>query len=47
MAGRQIHILQVGHIPGTDDYTTTIRIFLDGIYSLLNLIDETSVIIGP
>jgi hypothetical protein len=47
MAGGQIHILDVGHIPGADNDTTTIGIILDGIYCLLNLVYEASVVIRP
>ena len=40
VAGREVHVLDVCHIPGADDDTTTVGISLDGIYSLLYLVDE-------
>ena len=47
VAGRQVHILQVGHVPGIDDDSSGIRILADGFHSLGNLVDESSFIVRP
>jgi hypothetical protein len=47
MAGRKVHIVQVCDIPCRYYYATTVRVVLNSIHSLLNLVDEAPVVIGP
>ena len=47
MAGREVHIVKIGNIPCRNYYTAAIGIILDCIHSLLYLVNETSVVVGP
>lgn len=47
VAGRQVHVLQVGDVPSRDDDTAAVWVALDGIDSLLYLVDEAAVVVGP
>ncbi len=47
VAGRQVHVLQVGHVPGADDDAPRIGIVADGLDRLANLVDKAAVVVGP
>jgi len=47
MAGRQVHIGQVGHIPGIYDNATRIGIVFYLVDGLADLIYVTAPVIGP
>ena len=47
MARGQVHVGQVGHVPGAHDDAAGIGVVLDGFHGLLDLVDVPSVVIGP
>lgn len=47
VAGRQIHVLDVCHIPSRYDDASAVWIVLDGIDGLLNLVNKSAIIIRP
>jgi hypothetical protein len=47
MARRQVHIVQVAHVPGADDDAAGVGIVLDGFDGFTDLVDESAFIIGP
>ena len=47
MARRQVHILYIRHIPCADNYASGVGIVFNGFYGLRNLVDESTIIVGP
>ena len=47
MAGRQVHAVQVRHVPGRNDDAARVGLFLDLADYLLDLVNVAAVIIGP
>lgn len=43
MAGSQRHLVQLAHVPGGDDDATGIRVVLDVVHRLLDLVDDRPV----
>ncbi len=47
MTRREVHIIQVTHIPGTDNDPSGIRIMFDRFDSFADLVDRTTFIVRP
>lgn len=47
VARREVHPVEVGHIPCAYDYAAGVGVMADSLYGLTDLIDESAVIIGP
>ena len=47
VAGRQVHPVQVGYVPGAYDDAPRVGIGTDGLYRLADLVDAATPIVGP
>mgnify|MGYP003394306645 CR=1 FL=1 len=47
MAGHQRHLGQLGHVPGAHDDAATVRVVLEGVHHLLDLVDVAATGGGP
>ena len=47
VAGREVHAVQVGHVPRAHDDASRVGIVLQGVHDLLYLVDVASVVVWP
>ena len=47
MTRRKVHVVEVGYVPGTDNDAAGVRIVADGLHGFADLVDESTLIVGP
>ena len=47
VARGKVHVVQVGHVPGTHNDAARSGIVLDGLYRFLYLVDMSALVVGP
>ena len=47
MAGRQMHLLDIGHVPCADNHAARVGVSLQRVYHLLYLVYGAAVVVGP
>ena len=47
MAGGQVHILNVGHVPSVDDDAAAVGVVFYGLDDLAYLVDVSALVVGP
>ena len=47
MAGGEVHVVQVAHIPCADDDAARVRIVFNGVHGFLYLVDKATLVVRP